>query len=162
MESPPRDLLIALTDMTRRMHWAIVRGVDDPDAPAHEDNPGQIRVLHILRRHRHLTMNEIATHMQVSRPTVSGIVRGLTERGWVERVNDPDDWRTVHARITPLGDEVLERHKEGILMRVAGWVERLPIEQQQRLVDAMPAMRSLADVLDDRLVASGGHRGRNS
>jgi DNA-binding MarR family transcriptional regulator len=145
-----RDLAAALAEMGRRLHWSITRGVDHErgkNAPFKERR-GQARIMYILARGESMTMNDLAQKLDVSRPTVTGIVRGLVEQGYVVRSSDEDDWRVVWVSITDAGREALTEHWNAQLQRISDWLAELDEDEYQLMVDAIPAFQALSRVLD--------------
>ena len=51
--------------------------------------------------------SELADRLSVSRPSITALMEGLTERGWVERERDPDDGRRVVHHLNDAGRAVL-------------------------------------------------------
>ncbi len=64
--------------------------------------PAQLRVLALLSKHPRI-LKELAACQQVAQPTMSRTISSLVDRGWVERVIDPQDRRQVLVRITDKG-----------------------------------------------------------
>ncbi|MBI00019.1 MAG: hypothetical protein CL467_05360 [Acidimicrobiaceae bacterium] len=52
--------------------------------------------------------SELADRLSVSRPSVTALMDGLTERGWVERERDPEDGRRVVHHLSATGRDVLQ------------------------------------------------------
>lgn len=68
---------------------------------------------------RPLRIGEIATRMQVVGPHVTRLVKGLEQRGLIQRVTDPDDQRARLIAPTAEGASATERY-----MRVVfGWFD---------------------------------------
>jgi DNA-binding MarR family transcriptional regulator len=146
-----RELAAALAEMGRRLHWSITRGVDHGDGKGKEpfkERRGQVRIMHILAKGEPMTMNDLAQKLDVSRPTVTGIVRGLVEQGYVVRSNDDDDWRVVWVSITDAGRAALTEHWNALLQRISGWLGELDEDEYRRMVEAIPAFQALSRVLD--------------
>lgn len=99
------DLLLTATDLrmatfrlARRLRRA--RATDTlTDAP--------LAVLGILRVHGRRTISALAEYEQVTAPSMTSIVNGLEELGYVDRVQDEDDRRRVQVEITDAGLEVV-------------------------------------------------------
>jgi len=141
-----------LIDLGRHLFRAVTRR-DIPAIPGeehegHRQRNGQWRVLAILHHGESQTMNDLASRMDVSPPTVTGIIRGLVERGLVERNHDPTDWRVVRVTLTEAGRVAFAEHKRDrreMMMRV---LAELDDDAIRRLADAIPAFRALEHVLD--------------
>jgi DNA-binding MarR family transcriptional regulator len=68
------------------------------------------------------TLGELAAAEQVRPPTITKIVSGLEEDGFVRRSPDPEDGRVVHVGATAKGKRVLQRARR---RRIAALAERL-------------------------------------
>lgn len=68
----------------------------------------QLRVLLAIARQEGLPVHRLGQQLGVSAPTASGLVDRLAEKGLVARVDDPDDRRVRHLRLTPAGATLLE------------------------------------------------------
>jgi DNA-binding MarR family transcriptional regulator len=141
-----------LIELGRFLHRAVTRrdtpAIPGEESEGHKQRGGQWRVLGILHHGDSPTMNDLASRMDVSPPTVTGIVRGLVDRGLVERNHDPDDWRVVRITITGAGQEAFAAHKRDrreMMMRV---LEELDDDAIERLRIALPAFHALEQVLD--------------
>ena len=171
------ELPAALAEITRRLHWAITRGGDKlrQEHRSHEhhrdgpeqgepfkDRRGQVRTLHVLADGAELTMNDLATKLQVSPPTVTGLIRGLVEQGYVTRSNDENDWRVVRVVISEEGRKALSNHRQEVLNRVSGWLSELESEDMDLLSAAIPALRRLSKVLEGHQTVTGADRARDS
>jgi DNA-binding MarR family transcriptional regulator len=82
--------LLLLTD-----RWAEKHGLSD----------GRLQVLFVLRRSpdNRLALGEIADTLHVSPRNVTGLIDALERDHLVQRVPDPDDRRSVQARLTEAG-----------------------------------------------------------
>jgi DNA-binding MarR family transcriptional regulator len=98
-------------------------------AERHGLSQGRLWILMRLRRapEHQLPLGELADVLDVSPRNVTGLVDHLERDGLVERVPDPNDRRSVMARLTPAG---IARHSEV-------WQEAL--EAQNRLVETFTA-----------------------
>ena len=69
--------------------------------------PVGMRVLSVLDESGPLGVTQLAVIDQCSQPTMSGIVHGLVDRGWVRKEPDPGDARSTLVSLTPAGRAVL-------------------------------------------------------
>lgn len=83
-------------------------------------HPGQIICLRLLAEEGGLTQRDLALRMNLSRPTISRMLRGMENGGVVERMPDPDDRRLARVTLTAKGRR-LERSLRGI---AADYVKR--------------------------------------
>jgi DNA-binding MarR family transcriptional regulator len=61
---------------------------------------------------------ELAAANAVSRPTVSAMIGGLREEGWVEEQVDPDDGRVTKIVLTKAGRERVRRFEADLAKRL--------------------------------------------
>lgn len=69
----------------------------------------QFEVLSTLAVASCTNQQELAQRLQVTKGNLVGLIDRLTERGWVERVPDPEDRRVNKVRITAEGKTLLEK-----------------------------------------------------
>jgi len=76
---------------------------------------------HLVANDAPLPLGGLATRLSCVRSNVTQLIDRMEADGLVRRVDDPNDRRAVHAKLT---DEGRERHREGV-RRVAALEERL-------------------------------------
>lgn len=69
----------------------------------------QMKVLMLLRENGALRVGVLARHLNVSTPTITGIVDRLVRQDLVKREDDPSDRRVVLNVLTPKGEQLMER-----------------------------------------------------
>lgn len=69
----------------------------------------QFEVLSTLAVASCTNQQELAQRLQVTKGNLVGLIDRLTERGWVERMPDPEDRRVNKVRITADGKSLLEK-----------------------------------------------------
>lgn len=67
----------------------------------------QLAVLAELRMNGRRTISTLAERERVTAPSMTSIVNGLEEQGYVARTPDEDDRRRVQVDITPAGAEIV-------------------------------------------------------
>lgn len=98
------------------------------------------------------TIGELAEAEQVRPPTMTRLVAGLEEDGYVARVSDPSDARVVRVEPTDAGRRVLE---DGRLRRVRRMTELLgglseaDLERLGEAVELIEAALEAADGAED-------------
>lgn len=89
------------------------------------------------------TLSDLATAEQVSRPTMSRMLKGMEEEGLVTRRPDPDDGRVVHIRATARGRRILAAARERRLDVLEALLESVPekevaeLDRAARLIEAV-------------------------
>ena len=82
----------------------------------------QFLVLVAIHSRQKCAMNVLADSMQVSMPTISGIVDRLVKAGYVQRVAGLEDRRQVVVGLTPKGQKMIARFQVAVSTR---WQEVL-------------------------------------
>jgi DNA-binding MarR family transcriptional regulator len=104
------SLRIAVNRLQRRLRQESLGGL----------SPAQASALGSVSRQGSPTLGELAAIEQVQPPTMTRIVASLNEAGMVTRVADATDRRSARVRITPSGEQALERmrtRKNAFLLR---------------------------------------------
>lgn len=132
------ELRIAVFRLTRRL-----RGIRAADAIS----DAQLSVLGALDLHGRYTLSGLAEHERVTAPTMSIIVNGLVELGYVTRVPDDEDRRRVQVEITESGHAIVAETVRRRDERLADLLGELDLggEQLAALREAAAVLRRLAD-----------------
>lgn len=91
---------------------------------------------------------QISKLRNVSKNTISALLRGLEDQGLIERTLDPTDKRRFLIRITPAGEEMVHATAPARVQFMNQLVSDLSVEQQDQLL-------SLLDQLRQSLLSSG-------
>lgn len=90
-------------------------------------------------------MSTISSALKLAMPTVTELVKGLVENGYVERNPDPDDRRVVRVCLTATGAAVIRQAKEAFLQSFTGLVDYLGEEKGNQLVDLLSGVFAYYD-----------------
>jgi DNA-binding MarR family transcriptional regulator len=107
--------------------------------------PSQRSVLATLFRHGPVTMGVLAEFEGISRPSTTGIVSRLQERGLVERRDDADDGRCAVVGLTPSGSAEVERRRSKRTAFLVQRLEGLDDDERAALAAAIPLLDRLLD-----------------
>ncbi len=104
-------------------------------------------------------ITELAERAQITKQSMGELVRALEERGYFERVPDPDDGRAVLIRRTERG-WALNRTARRIVQELQDeWASALGEEEMEQL---LRLLRRLAGLVDDGRMMSGDPRSAQS
>jgi len=82
----------------------------------------------------------------VSKNTISVLLRGLEDHGWVERTLDPVDRRVFRIRLTPAGRELIRTSAPERMAHLNTLVDDMSAEERTQLIRLLSKLhRSLAD-----------------
>lgn len=103
----------------------------------------QFHVLRFVRRG--MSISELATAKNISRPAISQAVDVLVKKGLVTRVQSTQDRRYVELTLTPEGDALLD----AVFKETRGWMkERMSKLSAEELGIISKAMEALKKILD--------------
>jgi DNA-binding MarR family transcriptional regulator len=129
-----------------RLHSAaihLLRGLRRTD-PATRVSAAQLSALSVIVYGGPITQSALAAAEQVSRPTISLLVRRLEEAGLVEREADASDRRVARLRATARGREVLDH---GRAMRLETLTQRLATLSDAELAELERAVGTLERIV---------------
>lgn len=147
-----------LADLLPPMHFLLRPGRHGERDRTHEpptpEVRGQVRMMMTLQHAGRLTMNDLATAMNVTPPTVTGIVKRLVAQGDVVRIPDPDDGRTVRVELTDAGRARMDAHRAQHVAKLQHLLTQLDDDDQRSIGSALPALQRLLAVArsDDPIV----------
>ncbi len=94
-----------------------------------------------------ITPTELSRNQHVSRNTISALLRGLEDQGYIERLLDPDDRRLFHIHLSDAGREAVSTlgpERVAITNQLAA---KLSLEEQEQLIELLAKLFELAAVL---------------
>jgi DNA-binding MarR family transcriptional regulator len=150
-------------DTVIRLRRVVLKLARQLNAASREEGltPTQASVLGITTVRGPLSLAEL-TELEGINPTMlSRVVGALDNYGLINRLRDPDDFRAARVEITPKGRSVYERITAQRMTVISESVDGLPAGQQAALLEALPALESLAEDLRDT-VQRGRHRLRDA
>lgn len=132
------DLRMATFRLARRLRSA--RAVD-----AMSD--AQLAVLATLRMHGRRTITALAERERVTAPSMTSMINGLEEQGFVLRTPDAEDRRRVQVDITEAGTEIVAqtiKRRDELLAEMLGELD-FTEEELTTLREASALMRKVVD-----------------
>jgi DNA-binding MarR family transcriptional regulator len=135
-EDAARELL-HLLPMLNRLMLAELR----PDANNETTMP-QFRVMAYLAE-KPLTLSAIARLRRVSLQAAGELVQALVERGWIERIPDPNDRRQSLLHLTEEGRQRFEQNDKGMQQRLLPLMKNLNDDEMAAVQVALPALRRI-------------------
>jgi DNA-binding MarR family transcriptional regulator len=105
----------------------------------------QLRVMSILYNEGATRVSEIARRLEVSTPTVTGILDRLVNRGMTSREDDPQDRRVVLNVLTNSGRDAMERLYSIDEQRARAAIARLNEFQRQTMTDILSRLLAATD-----------------
>ncbi|MBI2704447.1 MAG: MarR family transcriptional regulator [Actinobacteria bacterium] len=115
---------------------------------SHGITHSQLSALATIDRNGPLTLGELAQMEKVQPPSISRIVAALEGDGYVDRVPGPTDKRVALVQVTPKAARELEAIRAERDAWLAARMATLSGADQQRIVDALPALEALLESPD--------------
>jgi DNA-binding MarR family transcriptional regulator len=112
--------------------------------PANELSVGQLSVLGALFRNGACSVGELASHERVQPPSMTRIVNGLAEGGYVHRRAHDTDGRQVIITLAPKGQETLAADRKRRDAWLAQRLRELSLDERVALRKAAPILERLA------------------
>jgi DNA-binding MarR family transcriptional regulator len=109
--------------------------------------PTQISVLFTIARHGPLPLTDLAEREALNPTMLSRVLGGLCESGLVRRTTDTADRRVALAEATAAGRRLRERIQRERSVALAAHLARLEPHDRQAIIDAIPALETLAERL---------------
>lgn len=92
----------------------------------------QIFTIMTLTEERPVHLSDLSRKMNISAPTVTGIIDRLEKLGYVRRIPDPQDRRAIHVDLTAKGKNIAKKLKSTIKKNWKGLLSKLPKRDQER------------------------------
>ena len=103
----------------------------------------QFRALCFVERYDGASLSAVADHLDLSLPTVSRMVNGLVERGYMQRRSSVDDRRHVSLSLRAKGQAVMRQARSATQDFLADKFQYLTAAQREALCTAMHALRDV-------------------
>jgi DNA-binding MarR family transcriptional regulator len=119
-------LRVAVGRLARRLRQQSLGGL----------TPSQSAILSSLDRRGPMSMSRLAKVEAISRPSATGIVSRLIDKGLIVRTDDPEDRRSAIVAITPAASALLEQRRQERTAFLAMRIDSLSDEEQLVLAKA--------------------------
>jgi DNA-binding MarR family transcriptional regulator len=106
--------------------------------------PGTISALATIVRSGPIRLGDLAAREQIAPPTLTRIVSGLEESGYVVRSPDPTDGRATRVKATPAGHEVITGAGSVRVGVLRTRMDTLSAQERATLLAALPILEALA------------------
>jgi DNA-binding MarR family transcriptional regulator len=111
----------------------------------------QLKVLLLLFVEGPSRMSVLSSNMGIAMATATGIVDRLVERGLITREGHPEDRRAVICRLSPEGQELVDRLWQSGRSRGRELLENMNPAELRLVADAMEAILKAASILEQNL-----------
>ncbi len=84
-----------------------------------------------------ISISELSAYLKVTSPTITQRINALEEQGYVLRIVDPEDRRSIKVFFTEKGKETIKKAKESFYDLFAQLAEHLGLEKSTELVNLL-------------------------
>ena len=141
---PPEHVGFVIGDVSRMLRTVYDRRVEPLGMTR-----SQWRVLARISRHEGGTQTELASELEIEKPTLGRLVDRLEANGWVERRPDENDARTKRLYLTQQAHPVLEEMYSLADDVMDAAIAGLSTDQAEQLLQSMLLVKSnLAGLLN--------------
>lgn len=103
----------------------------------------QWRVLRVLSEYGSMDATEVSERACLLLPSLTRIVRAMSEKGLLTRQQDKEDRRRQNLAITATGQQIIDRNIEQATEVMDGFRDRLGSDRHEALIDALNALSEL-------------------
>ncbi len=136
----PKEVSLAIAQLMPR----IIQGVHLDFLTSRNITQTQFLVLVAIHSRGKCSMNVLASNMQVSMPTMSGIVNRLVKGKYLQRIEDPADRRQVVVELTAKGKKMIQEFQGAVSAR---WQQVLKTLSQKELSSFYQVISALSERL---------------
>jgi len=105
----------------------------------------QLKTLFVIARSGPASIGQVAETLRVGLPTASHLTDRLVQEGLVCRSVDSEDRRRTLADLTPEGQQLVARLRQGSVAQLRTWIEELDEHQRSSLLYGLRAMAAVAE-----------------
>ncbi|MFH1098170.1 MAG: MarR family transcriptional regulator [Candidatus Desantisbacteria bacterium] len=127
-----------MPQIMKNLFFGARQGLEHPDITI-----TQIKALHILMENDNCTMSELSDCAFVTLGTMTTTVNHLVKNKLVKRTRSTKDRRLVRIQLTDYGKGIIEEHQQRCKEQLAGVIQGLEEEEQERLLIAFSDIYSI-------------------
>ena len=92
-----------------------------------------------------ITVTQLAQRLSISNPAASKMLRGLEEKGYIERLPDPEDRRITYIALSPEGRQVLDQARRQADRKASRLVAQMGEKEMEELLRLTRKLASLME-----------------
>jgi len=112
----------------------------------------EIRCLLLFDGEQYLTVNEIARRMDVAKSRATKLVRGLLDKGYLERTEDPRDTRVKLINTTDAGKKKIKEVEDFHLQIHKELINLISPEDRSRMLGYLEMLRNSMEEIKQKLL----------
>jgi DNA-binding MarR family transcriptional regulator len=112
----------------------------------------ELRCLKLFYQERYLTAKGIARRMNVVKSRITKIIDGLSRKGFVQRVKDPEDSRVTLLSLTPAGQTKLNEINGFMEEMNLEVLNRMPESQRTAVLSNLELLKAAMQTVKDMMI----------
>lgn len=100
----------------------------------------QMFLLFMLNKQRHCKLTQLAEIMEVKPSAITVMIDRLENPGYVKRMQDPDDRRSILVELTPLGKELVDKAFQERIALMRSYLARLNEQEVELFTELLEKM----------------------
>ncbi|MGH9549831.1 MAG: MarR family winged helix-turn-helix transcriptional regulator [Terriglobales bacterium] len=142
-EVTPRLLAAEILECTPRIMYFIRREIR---RQLKGSSLPQVRVLAFLSRSPGATLSLLAESLGVTKATASNLTDKLVQRGWVNRIEDPNERRCVLLSLTEEGEKQFRKANDMAVLELSQILINVPPGKLRKIYEGVSALRAVCEV----------------
>ncbi len=129
------------------LYWYVQKAIQEhtvSDWVDAELSAAQLKTLFLVVFRQPSSVNHLSAMLGVGQPTASHLVEKLVQAGLLERIENPQDRRSVQVKETGAGQELVRRLWQGRREFLRSWLERLSAHEISALWEGLSALQKIA------------------
>ena len=147
MKAPKEQLVVRVIELEKAAYLAL-RPIVPKEWLNVDLTMPQFRIVLLLFTDGPARVSALASALDVSLATTTGITDRLVQHGFIVKENDPEDGRAVICQLSGKGREVIARLWELRESRVRSLLERIPLTKLEVVSKAMKTILEAASVVE--------------
>ena len=140
-----RELYRTIRRLQRRAPFTSSQFGAESSSPIRELTIAQHNTLGAVREHGEMTISELASALQVSRPSVSSMVDRLVDMEMLRREHSEVDRREVKVSLSPEGESAAAAMENHMLESLVDLLERIGPEYARQWVEVYERVQGCLD-----------------
>lgn len=105
-------------------------------------NKAQIGLLYLVETNDRITVSKLAESMGTTPSAATQLIDGLVTKGYLERVADEHDKRTVHIRFSKQGSERFKQFRDSHLKKLDRILDGFSTDEIKQLINFLERLRN--------------------
>jgi DNA-binding MarR family transcriptional regulator len=113
--------------------------------------PKEIHTIETIGNHKNINIKEVGDHFGVTKSAASQMVKKLAQKGFVKKVNPPDNNKELQLTLTELGKRAFCVHKKFHAVHANDMLEKLSNFSEEEITATAKVLKAIEDTVRKRL-----------